>query len=86
MGKVDAKSQQTWQENPERTFDLIVRVVGDVEKRAAELERHGMKVRRRLRLSGSLGIRCKGKKALELLKLPWVKRIEPDRPVRALRR
>ena len=84
MCKVDPKLRQTWLKQADESVDLIVRVEGDVRQRSADLEKRGVEVRRHFRLVGSVSIRCKGKMAVKLLDVPWVRCIEPDRTVKAL--
>ena len=86
MPKIDAAIRKAWEKNPGELFDLIVRVSGSVGARSATLEERGVGVRRRFRLTRAIGIRCSGKTALGLLDVPWITRIEPDRPVKALGR
>jgi hypothetical protein len=86
MANVDRATRQAWSANPHKWVDLVVHVSGDVSERAAALESRGCKVTRTFRLTRTLGIRCTGRMALELLEQPWVSKVEPDRPVRALGR
>ena len=86
MAQVDPQLLARWRELGDSQVDLIVHVEGDLEARGGELARRGATVRRRYRLTGSLSIRCPAGTALELARLPWVTRIEPDRQVRALGR
>jgi len=86
MVDVDPVIQEAWQSNPNESVDLILRISGDVSQLAVALEQRGIAVKRRFRLTHSLAIRCSGKAALQLLKEPWITRVEADRPVKALRR
>ena len=86
MATVDRATRQAWSANPREWVDLIIHVSGDVAERAATLEARGCKVTRTFRLTRTLGIRCTGKMALEILEQPWVSKVEPDSPVRALGR
>jgi len=86
MNDVDSAIRKAWQNNPDEPVDLIVRISGDMGQLGATLEQRGIVVKRRFRLTHSLGIRCSGQAALQLLKEPWITRIELDRPVKALRR
>ena len=86
MVKIDATIREAWCKHPDEPVDLIIRVVGNMEEHRAALTKRGAKIRRRFRLTRALGVRCSGKTALELLDLPWITRIEPDRPVKAFRR
>ncbi len=86
MATVDRATRQAWSSSPRKWVDLIIHVSGDVSERAGALEQRGCKVTRTFRLTRTLGIRCTGRMALELLDKPWVTRVEPDSPVRALGR
>jgi hypothetical protein len=86
MTDIDPAIKKTWQNNPNEPVDLIVRVSGDMDQFGATLEQRGVVVKRRFRLTHSLGIRCSGQVALQLLKEPRITHIELDRPVKALRR
>jgi hypothetical protein len=86
MAQIDGDVRESWRENPNRTFDLIIRVNGDVEARAEELQERGVKVKRRYRLTNSISAAASGEVALKLARVGWITRIECDRPVRAIRR
>jgi len=86
MVDVDPAIHEAWQSNPNEPVDLIVHVSGDMIQLAVALEQRNVTVKRRFRLTHSLAIRCSGKAALQLLKEPWITRVEADRPVKALRR
>jgi len=86
MSNVVSELHQAWREQPQKQVDLIVRVKGDLDQRSTALAGRGAEVRYRFRLTGSVAIRCTGRVALALLDEPWVTRVEPDRPVKALRR
>ncbi|MFH1084885.1 MAG: hypothetical protein V1772_03895 [Chloroflexota bacterium] len=84
MASVDAATRQAWRERPDEMVGLILRVEGDVMERAAALEERGVQVRRRYKLTNSISVRCSARVALALLRLGWIQRVEPDRPMRAL--
>jgi len=86
MSNGSSELHKEWAEHPRKKVDLIVRVNGDLEERSAALEKRGAEVKYRFRLTDSLAIRCTGRVALALLDEPWVKRVQIDRPVKALRR
>ena len=86
MSNVRSELRKEWLEHPRKKVDLIVRVKGDLDERSATLVGRGAEVRYRFRLTGSLALSCTGRVALALLEEPWVERVEPDRPVEALRR
>jgi len=86
MARVDRASRQAWSENPRRWVNLILHLSGDMSERMGVLEKRGCKVTRTFRLTRAVGVRCTGRMALELAEKPWVTRIEPDRPVKAIGR
>ncbi len=83
MAKVDPQLRKAWRENPDDRFDLIVHVEGDVQERSAALKARGASIKRTLRLTNTIAIRCDGKCATGLTRLSWVTRTEADGPVRA---
>jgi len=86
MASVDRATRQMWSENPRKWVNLIVHVSGDVNERTGALADRGCKITRTFRLTRAIGLRCTGKMALELLDKPWITKVEPDRPVRAMGR
>jgi len=86
MAKIDSDTRKVLKDDPRRAFHLIVRVTGAPQTRAVALEEKGIKVRRRFRMTNSLGIECTGDAAVRLARLSWVDKIELDRPVSAFRR
>lgn len=84
MLMIDPALRESLSKRPQDEADLIVRVSGDLEQRAVLLAQRGVQVKHQLRLTHALAIRCTGQAALELLSLPWVERVERDRPVRAM--
>ena len=82
--KLDPQLRARLQARPDTPAALIVRVSGDLEQRADDVARRGMRVERRLRLIGGLALRATGRQALDLAGEQWVLRIEEDREVRAL--
>jgi len=86
MSNVSSRLHQAWLADPKKKVDLIVRVKGNLDERSTTLTGRGAEVKYRFRLTSSLALRCSGKVALALVKEPWVERVEPDRPVKALRR
>ena len=86
MTKLVSTLRKEWLEHPEESVDLIVHVSGDVHQRGEALTARGVNVRRHFALISALGVRCKGKAALGLLDISWIIRVEPDQPVKALRR
>ena len=86
MAIVDAALVKIWRQDPERLVSLIVHVAGSVEERAGALQAMGIQVKRRFRLTGAISVRCKAEAAIKLANTSWVRRLEPDRPVRAVGR
>jgi len=81
---IDPALRESLGKRPRDEANLIVRVSGDLEQRAVLLAQRGVQVKHHLRLTKALAIRCTGETALQLLNLPWVERVEEDRPVRAM--
>ena len=67
-----------------RKLDLIVRVRSGSGDRAPDLEALGCTIRRRFWLTRSFAVTCTGAKALKILGLDWVERVELDGTVKAL--
>lgn len=86
MSKVAPDVRETWVKQPDEPFDLIVHVEGNMQERSQALQALGLQVGRSFRLTHTIGLRGTGKQALQLLDIPWVKRVEPDRTVHAFRR
>ena len=86
MSKVDPAIRKEWVERPNEAVDLILHVEGSASERHDALVERGVEIRRRFRLTRSLSIRCDGKTAIKLLKIPWITKIEADRPVKAFGR
>lgn len=82
--KLSSELRTRLQAQPEAEVALIVRVSGDLDRRAEALARRGLTVSRRLRLIAALALRTTGAQALALAAEPWVLRVEVDREVRAL--
>jgi hypothetical protein len=86
MPEIDAALSKALREHPDDIVDLIVHVSGDLGQRVEALQKRGVEIRRRFRLTGALGIRCTGRAALSFARSSWVTKIEADGPVRALGR
>ncbi len=69
---------------PKRQFDLLLRVSPDARDAAGKVEKRGVEVRRRFRLTHALAVRVSGEEALRLMEEPWIVGVEEDREVRAL--
>ncbi|MHB0856007.1 MAG: hypothetical protein ACYC5M_00385 [Anaerolineae bacterium] len=86
MATIDPATRDDWRNHPNKKVDLVIHIEGDVNERVADLAARGVQVTRQFRLTRSLSVRCTAKTALSLLRLSWVTRAEPDRPVKALGR
>jgi len=86
MPKMPPSLRAACKDNPRDTFDLIVRVDGDLKLRGETMRGIGVNVRRQFKLTNTVSVRCTGEQALTLSRHPWVKSIEPDSPVKALGR
>ncbi|MHB9033771.1 MAG: hypothetical protein ACYC6L_12085 [Anaerolineae bacterium] len=86
MAKVNAELRKEMRECPNDTFDLIVRVEGDLQERSSEFSAMGVNVRRQFKLTNSLQIRCSGAQALQLARREWWLRADSDRQVKAIGR
>jgi hypothetical protein len=86
MPKMPTSLRAACKDNPRDSFDLIVRVDGDLKLRGETMRGIGVNVRRQFKLTNTVSVRCTGEEALTLSRRPWVKSIEPDGPVKALGR
>jgi hypothetical protein len=86
MAKLEPETRKVLRENPDQSFQLIVQISGEATERADSLKERGIKVRRRFRLTNSLGIQCTGDEAIRLARLSWISSMELDQPVSAFRR
>lgn len=86
MAKVNAELRRMLKERPDDTFDLIVRVEGELQERSSELSAMGIDVKRKYKLTNSLQIRCSGAQALKLAREDWLVRADSDKPVKAMER
>lgn len=84
MVTIDPDLKESLSSRPRERFSLIVRVSGDIEQRAVLLSQREVQIKHQLRLTRALAIHCTGEVALQLLNVPWIERIEEDRPVRAM--
>lgn len=81
---IDPQLKQAMQARRDDAFHLLLRV-DQVDVRCEQaLEEHGATVRHRMTLTPTYAVTCSGASGLRLLKLPWVRRVEEDRPVYAL--
>lgn len=81
---IDPQLQQALQTQHNAMFSLLLRVdrIGDDREQA--LHTRGVAIRRRLTLVPTFAVTCTGAAGASLLDLPWIQRIEEDRPVYAL--
>ncbi|NLV73314.1 MAG: hypothetical protein GXY52_01315 [Chloroflexi bacterium] len=86
MTKIAADLRQALRTNPDDSYDLIIRVEGDLAERTADLRAAGIDVKRQFKLTNSLQIRCSGAEALRLTRAGWLVRVDSNKPVRAFGR
>lgn len=82
--KLDPELADAIRAQPQRSFDLLVRVDRADDQRQAQIETAGATVRRRLTLVPTFAITCPGAVAARLAEQSWVQRVEDDGPVYAL--
>lgn len=82
--KIDPQLKQTLQIQRDGQFMLLLRVDQIDASREQALRARGVTIRRSLTLVPTFAVTCTGAVALSLLDLPWVGRVEEDRPVYAL--
>lgn len=86
MAEVDPDLRKALREHPQTKVDLILHVDGSVPERQQALAAREIEIKRGFRLTHTISVRCTGQAALKLLRLSWVTRVEPDGPIKALRR
>ncbi|MEN6480315.1 MAG: hypothetical protein ABFD20_11865 [Anaerolineales bacterium] len=86
MPEIAADLLRAWQEQPAARVRLIVSVDGALDERRAQLAALGADVGHTYRLTNALSLECTGAQALAIAAQPWVRRISPDTPLKALRR
>ena len=82
MAVVDAETRNHWKQNPSEVVSILIRVEGDVAERIATLEKMGVEIKRRFRLTSSVSGSCPARVALRVASLSWVTSVEPDRKLR----
>lgn len=82
MATVDAETRKYWKQNPDEMVSILIRVDGDVAERIATLEKMGVEIKRRFRLTSSISGSCPARVALRVAGLSWVTSVEPDRKLR----
>lgn len=84
MPKISPELKRQLAEQPDETFDLIVRTAGDASPHLDWLAANEMQVKRQFRLSPGVAISCRGEDALKLLDVEWVVSVEIDEVVKAM--
>lgn len=69
--------------DPDRSFDLILRVSVAGEDQERQIEEAGFTVRHRTRIVPAFAVTGRGAAVSSLLAYPWLIAVEPDSPVRA---
>jgi hypothetical protein len=82
--RIDPQLEQAMQTHPDLEFSLLLSVDRTDASRQQALTARGAFIRRSLTLVPTFAVTCTGSAGLSLLTLPWVRRIEEDRPVYAL--
>lgn len=81
---IDPQLKQALQARLGDEFHLLVRVDRIDADQEQALAARGVTVRRSMTLTPTYAVACTGAAGLGLLDLPWVSRVEEDRPVYAL--
>ena len=84
MSKIIPELEQQLKENPNQTFELIVRTNEDVTPHLEWLASAGFEIRRQYTLSPGAAVSCLGQDALKLLRQTWVRSVELDAPVHTM--
>ncbi|MBC7239940.1 MAG: hypothetical protein H5T71_07570 [Chloroflexi bacterium] len=82
MATLDAETRKYWQEHPDEIVSIIVRFEGDAEARTEALQKMGVEIKRRYRLTSSISGTCPARVALKVARLSWVKAVDADRKLR----
>ena len=85
MDKVDGPLRRATRDDANADVSVIVHT-DDAQARVSALKQQGLRVRRVLGLTQAVAGTCRAGSIADLAKLPFVRRIELDRPVRASRR
>ncbi len=86
MATLDSSTRRKLADNPGASVSINVRVKGDLDERAQSLARMGARIKRKLKLTNAISLRCSGRVALKIAKKRWVTKVELDRPVQAFGR
>ncbi|HSN77374.1 MAG TPA: hypothetical protein VL334_20075 [Anaerolineae bacterium] len=82
--KIDPQLKQAMQAQPDAEFLLLLRVDQIDASCEQALAARGVSIRRSLTLVPTFAVTCTGSVGLSLLDLPWIHRVEEDRPVYVL--
>lgn len=82
--RVDPKLEEQICAEPQQTFNVIVRVDGDLQTRESALEAEGFNIRRRFRLISGFAASAKGADIQKVSEADWVVSVEPDQEVRIM--
>lgn len=81
---IDPQLKHALQTRRSDEFHLLLRVDQIDAGRAEALAARGVLIQRSLTLTPTFAVTCTGAAGLGLLDLPWIRRVEEDRPVYAL--
>ncbi len=84
MARMSKNLETQCKDHPRTWVNLIVGISGDAGEHVQAMEKRGVQIQRRFRLTGKVGVKATGKMVLELAQAPWVTSIEEDKPVHAL--
>jgi hypothetical protein len=85
MNKVDGALRRASHEDADAELEIIVHT-DDAQARLPSLKEQGLRVRHVIGLTQTVAGTCRAGNVDDLAQLPFVRRIELDRPVRATRR
>lgn len=84
IATIDPQLKQALQTRRHDEFHLLLLVDQVDTAREQALAAAGVVVRRSMTLTPTFAVTCTGAAGLGLLDLPWIRRVEEDRPVYAL--
>ena len=84
MVKINRELERQIKEQPERSFDLIVRTNDDATPHLSWLTAAGLQVRQQFKLTPGVAVSGAGQDVLKLLEQTWVLSIELDAPVKTM--
>jgi hypothetical protein len=79
--KASAESVQAWLQDPQAQVSVIVHVDGLPSQYVEALNGVGLSVVRTFRLTNTIATKGPAGAVMDLLKEPWVVKIEPDRRI-----